>query len=112
MLLQLSKMLRSMLSGVKVHDVLLKVAHACLTLKYTVVAVQLLTCVLLFATPQTAECQASLSMGFSRQEYWSGLPRPPPGDLSNLGLKPRPPTLQADFLPSEPPGESIECLTL
>ena len=42
---------------------------------------------------------------FSRQEYWSGLPCPPPGDLPNLGIKPRSPTLQAGSLPSEPPGK-------
>ena len=65
MLLQLSKTLRSMVSEVKVHDVLLKVAHGSLTLKYNVVAVQLLSCVLLFATPQTAACQASLSFTVS-----------------------------------------------
>ena len=41
--------------------------------------------------------------GFSRQEYWSGLPYPPPGDLPNPGIKPRSPTLQVDFLLSEPP---------
>ena len=44
-------------------------------------------------------------MGISRQEYWSGLPCPPPGDLPNPGIEPRSPTLQADSLPSEPPGE-------
>ena len=65
MLLQLSKTLRSMVSEVKVHDVLLNVAHGSLTLKYTVVAVQLLSRVLLFATPQTAACQASLSFTVS-----------------------------------------------
>ena len=43
--------------------------------------------------------------GFSRQEYWSGLPCPPPGDLSNPGIKPRSPTLQTDSLPSESPGK-------
>ena len=43
--------------------------------------------------------------GFSRQEYWSGLPCPPPGDLSNPGIKPRSPALQADLLPSELPGQ-------
>ena len=43
-------------------------------------------------------------MGFSRQEYWSGLPCPSPGDLPNPGVEPRPPALQADALPSEPPG--------
>ena len=46
-------------------------------------------------------------LGFSRQEYWSGLPCPPPGDLPNLRIKPRFPTLQADFLLSETPGKPI-----
>ena len=50
----------------------------------------------LFATPQIVAHQAPLAMGFSREEYWSGLPCPPPGDLPNPGIKPRPPTLQAD----------------
>ena len=44
-------------------------------------------------------------MGFSRQEYWSGLPFPPPGDLPDPAIEPRSPTLQADALPSEPPGK-------
>ena len=56
------------------------------------------------ATPWTVACQAPLSMGFSRQEYWSGLPFPSPGDLPDPGIKPGPPALQADALPSEPPG--------
>ena len=47
-----------------------------------------------------------LSMGFSRQEYWSGVPLPSPGDLPDPGTEPRSPTLQADTLPSEPPGNS------
>ena len=58
----------------------------------------------LFATLWTVAHQASLSMGFSRQEYWSGLPCPPLGDLPNPGIEPRSPTLQA-ALPSEPPGK-------
>ena len=49
--------------------------------------------------------QAPPSMGFSRQKQWSVLPFPPPGDLPNPGIKPRSPTLQADALPSEPPGK-------
>ena len=49
--------------------------------------------------------QAPLSMGFSRQEYWSGLPFPSPGDLPNPGVEPRSPALQADALSSEPPGK-------
>ena len=58
-----------------------------------------------FATAWTAARQAPLSMGFSRQEYWSGLPCPPPGDLPNPGIEPRSPTLQADSSLSEPPGK-------
>ena len=46
-------------------------------------------------TPLTVACQAPLSMGFSRQEYWSGLPYPSLGDLPDLGIKPRPSALQA-----------------
>ena len=53
----------------------------------------------------TVAYQALLSMGFSRQEYWSGLPFPSPGDLPNPGIKPRSPALQVDALPSEPPGK-------
>ena len=49
--------------------------------------------------------QAPLSEGFSRQEYWSGLPFPSPGDLPNPGIEPEFPALQADALPSEPPGK-------
>ena len=56
------------------------------------------------ATPWTVARQAPLSTGFSRQEYWSGLPFPSPGDLSDSGIELRSPELQADSLPSEPPG--------
>ena len=55
----------------------------------------------------TVACQAPLSMEFSRQEYWSGLPFSPQEDLPNLGIKSRSPVLQADSLPSEPPGKHI-----
>ena len=48
-----------------------------------------------------------LSMGFSRQEYWSGLPCPSPGDLPDPGIEPRYPALQADSLPFEPPGKPL-----
>ena len=47
-------------------------------------------------------------MGFSRHEYWSGLPFPSPGDLPNPGIEPGSPTMQADTLPSEPPGNPKE----
>ena len=59
----------------------------------------------LFATPWTVAYQAPPSMGSFRQEYWSGLPFPFPGDLSDPGIKPRSPSLQADTLLSEPPGK-------
>ena len=58
-----------------------------------------------FATPWTVAYQASPSMGFSRQEYWSGLPFPSPGDPPDPGIKPRSPTLEADALTSEPTGK-------
>ena len=54
--------------------------------------------------------QVPPSMGFSRQEYWSGLPFLSPGDLPDLGIKPGSPVLQADSLPSEPPGKPIHVL--
>ena len=60
------------------------------------------------ATPWTVACQVPLSMGFSRQEYWSGLPFPSPGDLPNPGTEPGPPALQADSLPIELPGKSTK----
>ena len=59
----------------------------------------------LFVTLWTVARQALLSMGFSRQEYLSGLPFPSPGDLPNPGTEPISPALQADALPSEPPGK-------
>ena len=61
----------------------------------------------LFATPWTVAHQAPPSMEFSRQEYWSGLPFPSPRDLPNLGIESRSPSLQADPLPSEPPGNPM-----
>ena len=61
----------------------------------------------LFATPWTVAHQAPPSMGFSRQEYWSGLPFPSPGDLPHLGIEPGSPALWADALTSEPPGKHV-----
>ena len=55
-----------------------------------------------FTTPWTVARQASLSVEFSRHEYWSGLPFPPPGDLPDPGIKPESPALQADSLLNEP----------
>ena len=58
--------------------------------------------------PMDCSPQATLSMRFSRQEYWSGLPFPSPGDLPNPGIKPGSPILWADSLPSEPLGKLVE----
>ena len=67
------------------------------------VKVKSLSCVRLFVTPWTVAHKAPLSIGFSRQEYWSGLPFSSPGDLP--GIEPRFPTLQAEALTSEPLGK-------
>ena len=66
--------------------------------------VKSLSCVQLFATPMNYTRLLS-PWKLSRQEYWSGLAFPPPGDLPNPGMEPRSPTLQADALSSEPPGK-------
>ena len=60
---------------------------------------------LTLAIPWTVTCQAPLSMGFSRQEYWSGLPFPSPRDLPDPGIEPRSPSLQADSVLSDLPGK-------
>ena len=72
---------------------------------------QSLSHVRLFATPGTVAHQASLSMEFSRQEYWSGQPFPSPGNLPDPGNEPGFPALQADSLPSEPPGKPLVHIT-
>ena len=72
------------------------------------VCAKLLSCVQLFATVGAIACQAPLSMGFSRQEYWSGLPCPPPGDLSDPGIEPMSlasPALAGRFFATVPPGK-------
>ena len=70
-----------------------------------VVVVQSLSHIRLFVTPWTVAHQVPLSMEFSKQEYWSGVPFPFPGDLPDPGIKPRSLTLWADSLLSEPPGK-------
>ena len=70
----------------------MKVAQSCLTLCNTTVVAY----------------QAPLSMEFSRQAYWSGLPFPSPGDLPNPGIEPGSPALWTDSSPSEPPGKPVE----
>ena len=67
--------------------------------------VKSLSRVQLFVTPWIVAHQAPLSMGFSRQEYWSGLPFRSPGDLPDPGIEPGSPTLQADPLTFELPGK-------
>ena len=64
------------------------------------------------ATPWTVAHQAPPSMGFSRQEYWIGLPFPSPGDLPDPGIEFRSPTLWADALPSEPTRKSLTSPTV
>ena len=70
----------------------------------------MLSCIQLFATLWTIARQASLSIGFSRQEYWSELPFPSPGDLPNPGLEPTSPALADRFFTTEPPRKpQFEC---
>ena len=78
------------------------------------IAVHICMCVLscfrrvqLFVTLCTVCCQAPLSMGFSRQEYWSRWPFPPPGDLPDPGIEPVSPALQVDYLPQSHLGSPI-----
>ena len=76
--------------------------------QYQKVKVKSLSHVRLFATLWTVAHQAPPSMGFSRQEYWSGVPFLSPGDLPDPGIKPRSPALQAGALTSEPPGKPTD----
>ena len=62
----------------------------------------------LFSTPWTVARLTSLSMGFSRQEYWSGLPCLPPGELPDPGIEPVSPALAGRFFTTEPPGDPVE----
>ena len=83
-----------------------------LTYLTTVLMCVLVTRVQLFVTPWTVACQAPPSMEFSRQEYWSDLPFPSPGDLLNSEIEHRSPSLQADSLQSEPPGKPLSYISL
>ena len=84
----------------------LKFVSVCELFVCVCVCVCVLNCVQLFATPWTVACQAPLSMGFPRQEYWSGLRFPPPRDLPNPGNELKSPALQADSLPLSHQGRS------
>ena len=75
--------------------------------KTIVLLCQSLSHIQLFSTPWTVACQAPLSMGFSRREYWSGLPLPPPWNLPHPEIEPQSPLLQADSLVLDPPGIPI-----
>ena len=91
------------------HFQLLTHAYTICFITAVVIIVFMLSHIWLFVTPWTVACQAPLSMGFFRQEFWSGLPFPPPGDLLHPRIKPMSPvspTLQADSLPAEPLGSS------
>ena len=68
----------------------------------------MLSCVRLFATPWTVARQAPLSVEFSRQEDWSGLPFPSPGDFPNPGIKPMAPALAGGLFITEPPGNPLK----
>ena len=68
-----------------------------------------LSCVWFFVTLWTVACQAPLSLGLYKQEYWSGLPFLSPGDLPNPGIRPRSPAMQVNSSPSEPAGKSLCC---
>ena len=74
---------------------------------FTICEGKLLSCIQLFLTPWTVAHQAPPPMGFSRQEYCSGLPFPSPGDLPDAGMEPRSPALHADTLLSESPGKPL-----
>ena len=72
--------------------------------------VQLLSCGQLFGTPWIVANQVPLSVGFPRQEHWSGLPFPPPGDLPDTGIEPvslMSPALAGGFFTTKPPGKPI-----
>ena len=64
-----------------------------------------LSLIQLFATPWAVACQVPLSIGFPRQEYWSGLPFLPPGDLPRAGIEPVSPALAGGFFTTELPGK-------
>ena len=83
-----------------------KIAQAMQCSQYMCVCVQLLNCAWLFVSPWTVARQ-TLSLGFSRQEYWSGLPFLSPGDLPDPGVEPASPALAGGFFTAEPPEKPI-----
>ena len=94
------------------HDMYINFyAYICIHM-HMVCCAQSLSRVRLFATPLTVACQSPLSMEFSRPEFWSGLPCPPPGDLPHPGIGPRSPAFQDNFLRSEPSGQPLNAYKL
>ena len=91
------------------YDLILYIKKVCWPLVYDccIVVAQSLSGVQLFVAPWTVTHQAPLSMRFPGQEYWSGLPFPPPGDLPNPGLEPMSAALAGGFFTTEPPGKPI-----
>ena len=84
----------------------------CIKLILTVTVLVTQSCPALCNSMNYIPCQTPLSMEFSRQEYWSGLPFPSPGDLPDPGIKPRSPALQTDSLPSKPPRKPQKVIKL
>ena len=83
----------------------MKTLHAGYSVEYPIIYIYIY--IHLFVTPRTIAHQAPLSLGFFRQEYWSGLPFPSPGDLPEPGIKPRSPPLQANSLPLSHQGSPL-----
>ena len=80
--------------------------HVNILLVYQIVGSVVKSCLTL-ATPWTVARQAPLSMRFPRQEYWSGLSFPSPGDLPNAGIEPTSSCLAGEFFTTEPPGKPV-----
>ena len=80
------------------------------TFNYASLCVQLLSLVQLFGAPWTVAYQTPLSMGFSRQAYWNGLPFPSPGDFPKPEIEPVSPALAGSFFTTEPPGKPRDFL--
>ena len=96
-------------------DIFPQLFSLCSICLFSIVVIQLLRHVRFFATPWTLAHQAPLSMEFSRQQYWSGLPFPTPGDLPNPGIKPVSPAslaLAGRFFIAEPPGKPFKMVCL
>ena len=87
-------------------------SHSMIISRSVKMKVKLFSCMRLLETPRTVTHQAPLSMEFSRQEHWSGLPFPSPGDFPDPGIEPWSPALQADSLPFETPGKSRSIIAL